>query len=410
MMLSAYSGLSRSTAAAAAALTMRHPSSMRVAAASAHRNNNIYRRFFATKKRLEAIRKAKQRIIDKLQNAPRFFEKEYESAMLSLNSLKKQHATDAESVNMTFDVLERVVAEMTRKVDKKQLKWFSKPGWSTNLIRNWRIAVKEGQQVMTASELKDKMQEFARKQPLFRYERQAVEPVLDVLLKQESPHKAAELIQDFIDFIKTQGVATKNKKLLPTVKTYNYLIRARAAVLAAAEADAAAAASDGGNTADVEKAKDELLELINYMRSSEDTAIMPNGFTYSVVLQCLGRIGDLKNMEENVAIMKQEGLSTTGFNLADVARCYAQHGQFDKAEICLRRIYMVGLDDPKDEENYKNNALYVDSIQNILFACHKLLLEPSENTKRKALALEFAEKFFQRAAIRGVLDKEATGT
>jgi len=175
---------------------------------------------------LEKATKTIQDLLDQEKHPLGSFERgDFDDAIASLNQFKKQKAADAEHVNLSFDMMERLCDEMGRRKDEWAIQWIGKPGFVTHLVENWKMAALAGEKVPSPMELAHKLRDFSlRRWKKFRYDRYSIGLLMDVILEQEDPADAPLIIEQLLRYCKS--LERKIKALKADTYLYTRVLRA----------------------------------------------------------------------------------------------------------------------------------------------------------------------------------------
>lgn len=284
----------------------------------------------------------------------------------------RENASDAETVNLALDLLERCVGEMAINKDSSQLWWLCKPRFFTRIYSElWKNAVKKGETVIPVNDLIVKVHQMTTILPAFRYNIFIIGTFMDVLIKSEveNPSKAAHLAEELLGIVQEEAAFhSDSPDMQPNAVIYNQVLQAWA-------------------NSGLPNASEKMGEILERMRKSKFST--PTLVTYSMLLRFFGVRKESKKIEEILRLMQAESLQLDGTCLSPVIFCYCGEGNVEKAEEHLEKMLRLNL---RSQNAWK---LVAENVENILKAYYTHLQSTTELNQQEA-RLARAESLFKR--------------
>jgi len=298
---------------------------------------------------------------------------QYNEALDALGVFRHMKATDAESVQLSIGLIERLVKEIARSKFKfdETLNWLTDPRKLPPFFNNWKIAAIAGERVFSPRELIQKLQKMLQELPGFRYNITTAGIIMEVLIKQEHPRNAPLVAEQLLDFIQKEAVALKNTDLLPNVVIYSQLLKAW---------------TDSG----LPQTPQRIDEILRRMR---EQGIRPNVVKYNILLRYWAGKGSMERIEAIMQDMKNEAVKPNLLTLSQAIYGYAKVGNTEKAEFLLQQMLLQHKHGDQNE-----SKLIGESVQDILLAYVRMV----ESTPDKAV--QGAEKLTQKMGSHSLLD------
>jgi pentatricopeptide repeat protein len=297
--------------------------------------------------------------------------------------LKWRDATDAEAVNASLDLLERLVKEMAFVKDDKQSKWLCNPRFFNSLFNRWKEAALHNVQIISASDLVKKLKTMSTQLPEFRYNIETINMIMHVAIKQAHPSKAPCVAESLLELVKTEATHMNNSDLMPTVYSYNMILNAWA-------------------ESKLPEASPRMDAILKEMRNQQLAADI---VSYNILLRFWNGMGEVNKVDAILRTMKHDGVKPNLTNWSVALSCYAKVGQTRKAEEILQRM----IDEHTPGYHHDDNALG-QSVQNIMSAYLRVVTTNAFGDKRKKRALDCAEVLVQKMQRTGVLAADTYGT
>jgi len=284
-----------------------------------------------------------------------------------LNFFKQEKSTDAESVNLSIALLERMVAEKAASKEGIQSKWICDLYYFTPLFNLWKQAAIQGQRVVSPRDLVQKLQAMSRTLPEFRYDIVILNIIMEVMIKQTPPQKVPFVAEDLLNFIRKEAADTKTVELRPNVFTYNRVMQAWA-------------------VSGLPQASEKIDSLLGMMRREE---IVPDMVTFSNLLRYWGGRGQVDKIETLLDTMKNKGVKPDRTSWTAAIYSYAKVGNTEKAERLLQEMLRL---QPKNEREAR---MVAESTQNILAAYRKIVDDANVHRGVKDRAVECAGALYE---------------
>jgi pentatricopeptide repeat protein len=279
----------------------------------------------------------------------------HEKAENVLDLIKKRNKYGIEGgadvVNLSFDLLERLVREMaiTSSSSSKdggavvRYKWIT-PKYFNPLFNRWKEFALQGEPVISARDLVQKLQTMSTLLPEFTYDIATIGMIMHVVIKQAHPSKAPLVAEGLLEFVRNEAAAVTQKPkhlhLAPDAVTYGLILNAWAASM-------------------LPEAPHRMEALMDDMRSR---GIAPNIVSYNILLRFWGGKGNVNKIEATVETLTNEGLELDLTGMSQIVYCYAKVGQVEKGEEVLRRM----IDKRQVGDDHDDKAI-AESVQNIMF-------------------------------------------
>ena len=304
--------------------------------------------------------------------------------------------TDAQAINDSIDLLERLVREMAlakqdNNVELLSHQWFCKPRYFNPLVSKWKeAAIARQQKVIPPQELLQKLQNMSALLPEYRYNIVTVSMIMQVGIQQAPPNNAPLVAERLLQFIETKATQMDNDgdksngwDLKPDVYMYNMILNAWA-------------------KSKLPEAPQRMEALLTDMHRH---GIAPNSVSYSILVRFWsGKEGDLDKLEEILGTMEHERIKPDLASWASILHCYTNVGQTQKAEEILQSM----IDERTVGNIHDENAIR-ESMEHIMLAYRRVIAKKASTESTRRRALDFAEAFLQKMNRSDILDAQSYG-
>lgn len=308
----------------------------------------------------------------------------FQSAVRILDSFQRNRQADTETVNLSFELLERLVIEMSVTnitVDSQAKHMLCEPRFYNELLKVWREAAKRGQKVFSPEHVMNKFQTMARKHPDFRYDLATMGMILDVAMKQAYRYEAPLVGKAMLDAIKKEAALTRNADLRPNVFLYNQVLQAWA-------------------KSNLTESPQNMDKLIQEMRAE---GVAPNVVSYNILIRYWAGKGAMDRVETIMETMEAEGVKRDVLTLSQALYGYAKVGKMKEAEALLK--LMIAQRQPS---NLEHSRLVAEATQDFLYAYREVVDSDFATPKDKDRAVQSAENLLREIADGVVLNYKNT--
>jgi Pentacotripeptide-repeat region of PRORP len=343
-----------------------------------------YESFSSNQKQFAGTTAKARRLLDERSYPLGSFTPEtYRTAKCVLDEfLKRRDATDAEAVNASLDLLERLVKEMAFSKDDNQSTWLCNPRYFNPLFNKWKEAVLYHGHTISARDVIKKLQTMSTLVQGFRYNIKTISMIMHVVIKQADRKKAPFVAESMLKFIKAEATKMNNLHLMPSSYSYNMILNAWA-------------------ESKLPEASQRMEGILEEMRRQKLTL---GTVSYNVLLRFWSGKGAIEKVEEIIGTMKHDGVRPSLANWSAALFCYVLVGQTQKAEEILQRM----IDERTTGNIYDDNAI-AQSIQLILLAYGRVVTTHTISNEGKQRALECAEMLIQKTKRMGILAADSYG-
>ena len=335
---------------------------------------------FRQRERLHPIERACVLLDEQRHPIGSFTPSHYKEVKEILDFVKWEKLNDAESVNVSFALLERLVQDLVMH-DDVQLRWVFQPAYFRKLFHIWKEASVRSRHVVSPIDLVKKLGAMANQLPGLRYHPSTIGVLMDAVIMNEHPRKAPFAAEEFLDFVRNEAAKTRNADLQLNAYVYSQVLHAWSKSFSP-------------------DAVDKMGALVQTMQNE---GIAPTEVTFNIILRSLGRQGAVDKIEAILETMNIKGVKPTIMTLAQASHGFSQAGMTLRAEQLIRDMEAL---EPRDVREIN---LLGESVQNLLLAYRAVVASDTASREMKETAVKRAEELFKHTEKQAIVTIESQG-